>query len=327
MDFRQFYRAAEVILHGETRIPTSGVADGVGWAVSLSAASGALQRLRSPLLSDRSGRRCSSWRCSWSSALAIPYVLGVRDWRCYGLVLAVAAGDLGDPDSQRHALVRSGSCAVPGAFAIAQFQPRSATRDHARREVLPLASRRVAGRDEEVRERRARLRHRRRASPRSWAVIGFAGIASYPELLRGSRRIVGDDSYTAYIVGLDLGLPSAVARVIWLALGLGTARGVVVLGRRGDDCRAFVVAIAASLALTPIVWLHYFALLARGGGRLAPAARGRLVRPACDGRDARERTSDAVRDSLDARYRSADDRARARGPETVAATRAAAMSA
>ena len=33
------------------------------------------------------------------------------------------------------------------------------------------------------------------------------------------------------------------------------------LGRRGDERTAFVVAIAASLALTPIVWLHYFALL------------------------------------------------------------------
>ena len=35
----------------------------------------------------------------------------------------------------------------------------------------------------------------------------------------------------------------------------------MVLGRRGDERRAFVLAIAAALALTPIVWLHYFALL------------------------------------------------------------------
>jgi hypothetical protein len=34
-----------------------------------------------------------------------------------------------------------------------------------------------------------------------------------------------------------------------------------VLARRGDERTAFIVAIAASLALTPIVWLHYFALL------------------------------------------------------------------
>ncbi len=33
------------------------------------------------------------------------------------------------------------------------------------------------------------------------------------------------------------------------------------LARRGDERSAFLVAIAAALALSPIVWLHYFALL------------------------------------------------------------------
>jgi hypothetical protein len=36
---------------------------------------------------------------------------------------------------------------------------------------------------------------------------------------------------------------------------------VVLVARRGDERSAFILAIAASLALTPIVWLHYFALL------------------------------------------------------------------
>ncbi|HZB22289.1 MAG TPA: hypothetical protein VE444_00460, partial [Gaiellaceae bacterium] len=36
---------------------------------------------------------------------------------------------------------------------------------------------------------------------------------------------------------------------------------VVLLGRRGDERAAFILAIATALALTPIVWLHYFALL------------------------------------------------------------------
>ena len=95
----------------------------------------------------------------------------------------------------------------------------------------------------------------------SWLVIGFAGMADYPELLRRLDRAVGEDSYTVYIVGLDLGLPSVAARALWLAVGLALVALIVVLGRRGDERTAFVVAIAASLALTPIVWLHYFALL------------------------------------------------------------------
>ena len=101
----------------------------------------------------------------------------------------------------------------------------------------------------------------------------------------------GGLTYTAYIVGLDLGLPSAVARAVWLAVGLAALASVVALARRGDEQTAFVVAIVASLALTPIVWLHYFALLlvvvavARPSSRSSGSFRS-------DGRHAGERSSE-----------------------------------
>ena len=95
----------------------------------------------------------------------------------------------------------------------------------------------------------------------SWAVIGFAGLTDYPHLLSRLDDLVGDNSYTLYIVGLDLGLSSAVARALWLGVGLGLVAAIVVVARRGDERTAFVLAVAASLALTPIVWLHYLALL------------------------------------------------------------------
>ena len=45
-------------------------------------------------------------------------------------------------------------------------------------------------------------------------------------------------------------------------VGLSLLAGVVVIARRDDgDRRAFTLAIVAAIALTPIVWLHYFALL------------------------------------------------------------------
>ena len=75
------------------------------------------------------------------------------------------------------------------------------------------------------------------------------------------QGVVERDSYTAYVVALDAGASQQVARAIWVAVGVGLIAAVVVLGRRGDERSAFIVAIAASLALTPIVWLHYFALL------------------------------------------------------------------
>ena len=42
---------------------------------------------------------------------------------------------------------------------------------------------------------------------------------------------------------------------------MGLLAAVVWVGRRGDERSAFILAIAAALALSPIVWLHYFALL------------------------------------------------------------------
>ena len=47
-----------------------------------------------------------------------------------------------------------------------------------------------------------------------------------------------------------------------IAGGLGLLLAVVVLGRRGDEVRAFTCAIVAALVLAPVVWLHYLVLLA-----------------------------------------------------------------
>jgi hypothetical protein len=93
-------------------------------------------------------------------------------------------------------------------------------------------------------------------------VIGFAGLVDYPGLLRRVEAAVAEDSYTVYVAALDLGLSSPVARALWLVLGCALLAAVVLRARRGDETSAFVYAIAAALALSPIVWLHYFALLA-----------------------------------------------------------------
>jgi hypothetical protein len=95
----------------------------------------------------------------------------------------------------------------------------------------------------------------------SWAAIGFAGLGDYVHLMRRLEASVGSDAYTTHVVALDFGVSPTAARAIWLILGLAVLTAVVVVGRRGDERTAFVLAIAAALALTPIVWLHYFALL------------------------------------------------------------------
>lgn len=109
----------------------------------------------------------------------------------------------------------------------------------------------------------------------TWAVIGFAGIGAYPDLLSRIQELEERDSYTLYALALDLGASQGLARALWIGLLLSLLAGVAVLAHRHDDQRAFILAVAAALACSPIVWLHYFALLlvvvAVAERRLGPA--------------------------------------------------------
>ena len=108
----------------------------------------------------------------------------------------------------------------------------------------------------------------------TWAVIGFEGLTRYPDLLRQASRIQDEQSYTVYALARDLGLPTGVSRTLWLLLAVSLVALTVIVARRGDERGAFVLAIAATIACSPVVWLHYFALLlvavAVAEPRLAP---------------------------------------------------------
>jgi alpha-1,2-mannosyltransferase len=95
----------------------------------------------------------------------------------------------------------------------------------------------------------------------AWAVVGFAGLGAYPHLLRRLQSLEERDSYSVFALARALGARDGLARALWLAVGLAAIAACVELARRGDDRRAFTLAIVASLLLTPIVWLHYFVLL------------------------------------------------------------------
>jgi Glycosyltransferase family 87 len=195
-----------------------------------------------------------------AAALAIPFVLDVRDWRCYGLLLlwppvisAIQTGNLTLFLGLAAALAwrfrdsRAVPSALVGLTLAAKFF------------LWPLvvwfaATRRLVTAGLTVGVAIVLL-------TLSWAAIGFAGLADYPALTRRLQDAVGMDAYTLYILGLDLGLPSPLARLLWMAVGGALVAAVVLVARRGDERSAFILAIAASLALTPIVWLHYFALL------------------------------------------------------------------
>jgi alpha-1,2-mannosyltransferase len=95
----------------------------------------------------------------------------------------------------------------------------------------------------------------------AWAVIGFAGLAEYPDLLRRLSDLQSERSYSIVGMAAELGLPAAAGQLAALAAGVGLLVGCVLFARRDDDERAFTCAVAATLAVSPIVWLHYLVLL------------------------------------------------------------------
>ncbi len=105
----------------------------------------------------------------------------------------------------------------------------------------------------------------------TWAAIGFAGLTTYPELVRRLTEIVDTVGLSLVALGDQAGLPAGASRLLPFVVGIPLLAAAFVVSRREDgDRRAFSLAIVAAIAITPIVWLHYFTLL------IAPLA---LYRP------------------------------------------------
>ncbi len=196
-------------------------------------------------------------------ALAVPAtlrLLGVRDWRCYGMAFlwapvlhAILTGNITILIGLAAALVwrfRDRPLAVGVSLGVSLA---------AKLYLWPLMPWLAA-----TRRLRAAVWSFATGTAvffASWAVIGFRGFSDYPGLLQRLSDALDSRSYTLYALGLDLGLPSSLARLLWIGLAVSLLAATVVVGRRGDERRAFVLALAAALACSPIVWLHYFALL------------------------------------------------------------------
>ena len=110
----------------------------------------------------------------------------------------------------------------------------------------------------------------------SWAAIGFAGVGDYPGVL---RRLANDESTSSYSVvalGVRAHLPLLAARIISVLVVLALLAAAAWVARderrtpRDRDIATLTLILAAALAASPIVWVHYFLLL------LVPLA---LIRP------------------------------------------------
>jgi hypothetical protein len=100
-----------------------------------------------------------------------------------------------------------------------------------------------------------------------WAVLGFDGLGHYPGLLRHLARDEATSSYSLVAIGVRLHLPEAVATVLSLVVAGGFIAAATWISRderrgpRERDIVTLTLALAAALAASPIVWVHYFLLL------------------------------------------------------------------
>lgn len=98
----------------------------------------------------------------------------------------------------------------------------------------------------------------------SWAVIGFAGLVDYPRLLRELTDLEAESTYSLFALARALGLPELAAHALALAaavvLLVAAARVARSTGENGER-RVLILTLAAALAATPILWVHYLVLL------------------------------------------------------------------
>jgi hypothetical protein len=95
----------------------------------------------------------------------------------------------------------------------------------------------------------------------AWGVLGFDELPRYVRVLQafdgaGERR-----AYSTVGLALHLGASHPVATVLGFGLAAVVAMACFAAGWRGRDRTSFILCVAVALLATPIIWLHYFALL------------------------------------------------------------------
>ena len=192
--------------------------------------------------------------------LAVLAVAGVRDWRCYPLALLWPSVS---------AAVQTGNITIPLALAAAllwRFRDRSVLAGvslgasvAAKFLLWPLWIWLVAV------GRRAAAAWSIAAGVvitlGAWAIVDFQALFGYPDHLRQLNEDTAGAGYTLDALAQDLGAGSTAAQAFMAGVAASLLVSVVVVGRRGSEMRSFVLAIGAALACSPILWLHYFAIL------------------------------------------------------------------
>ncbi len=132
-------------------------------------------------------------------------------------------------------------------------------------------------------------------------VLPFIGLADYARLLRNIGETFEHEAYTPFALLTDLGVPDTAARAVTIAFGLG----VLALAWRR---RSLGLALAAALVLSPIVWRHFFTLLLVPLAAVASTIRRRVARSRRHVGRRRDVQRGAVADGVRPRARRRHDR-------------------
>jgi hypothetical protein len=196
-----------------------------------------------------------------ASVIATLWLLGVRDWRCYGAAFLMAPVVSGMANGAISSLLALGVAvawryrdnwkilagAVAAVISAKVFAWPLMLWLLATRRYAAAAAAAVAGVVTTL---------------AAWAVLGFDGLADYPQLLRLLAVAEQAKGFSSVALGLSFGVPAGPSRVITYVLGAFALAAVVVLARRRDGDRlSLTAALGAALLLSPIVWMHYFTLL------------------------------------------------------------------
>lgn len=187
------------------------------------------------------------------------WLLGVRDWRCYGVVFAslevimgVMLGGLTPflflalamlwrfrDDVRRSALAGIAMIAAKlFLWPMIVWQLSTGRRAAAGWSIVGAGAVTVV----------------------AWALIDFQGLTGYPHLLATLTHLEQHHGESLTALGSNIGLGPTSSRMVAGAVGIAFLLGSALLGRRGAEAAAYAVALAAAFMLTPIAWTQYFML-------------------------------------------------------------------
>lgn len=248
LDFRgELYPEAHYVLHGLNPFPRPDVAlTGVDRIYPIPAA-----LLASPLTALPAGAATCVWLLLSLSALAAAlWLLGVTDWRVYGVV-ALWPPTIAELQTGNLTAILVLLAALAWRFRDRRVAPGVAVGLVVAIKLFlwPLGVWLLVRRQFAATATAAAI-----GIAGTLLVLPFTGLSSYLHLMGRMDGKYGPGSYNFVGLTTQAGLGRGAAHVAAWSVGLAV---LAVASRR----RSFPLSVAASLVLSPIVWLHYFLLL------------------------------------------------------------------